>query len=113
MNPFTREEVSAFLVTVKHHAPRYYPFFLCAVRTGMRLGELLALKWEDLDYRSRFLLVQRNYTHGQITTPKNGEPRRVDMSRELTQTLKDLYAERQLETAANTWKESHTSVGIL
>ena len=81
VNPFTREEASIFLSAVRRHAPRYYPLFLCALRTGMRLGELLALQWGDVDFRGRFILVQRNYTHGHITTPKSGEARRVDSSR--------------------------------
>ena len=103
VNPFTRQEVSIFLAAAQRHAARYYPLFLCAVRTGLRLGELLALQWGDLDFQSRFLLVQRNYTHGKVTTPKSGEVRRVDMSRELTQTLADLRAKRQLEASANGW----------
>ena len=103
VNPFTREEVSIFLAAAQRHAARYFPLFLCAARTGLRLGELLALQWGDLDFKGRFLLVQRNYTHGQVTTPKSGEVRRVDMSRELTQTLADLHTERQLDASANGW----------
>jgi integrase len=99
INPFTREEVSAFLEATKRYAPPYHPFFLCAVRTGMRLGELLALQWNDIDFHGRFIVVQRNYTRGELATPKSGESRRVDMSRELTQTLKDLLTNRQLEAA--------------
>ncbi len=105
ITPLTREEVSAFLETVRQRAPRYYPLFLCAVRTGLRMGELLALQWRDLDFHGRFIEVQRSYTHWQVTTPKSGESRRVDMSRELMQTLQDLQTERQLEAAANGWKE--------
>ena len=82
-----------------------YPLFLCALRTGLRLGELLALQWDDLDHHGRFIEVQRNYTRRVVAAPKSGESRRVDMSRELTQALKDLYTERQLEAAANGWKE--------
>ena len=105
INPFTREEVAAFLETVHQRAPRYYPLFLCAVRTGLRMGELLAIQWCDLDFHGRFIEVQRSYTHWRITTPKSGESRRVDMSRELMQTLKDLHTERQLQAVANGWKE--------
>ena len=36
--------------------------------------------WGNLDFQSRFLLVQRNYTHGKVTTPESGEVRQVDMS---------------------------------
>jgi integrase len=102
INPFSREEVAAFLDAIKRYAPPFYPFFLCAVRTGMRLGELLALQWGDIEFNGRFIVVQRNYTRGEIVdTPKNGETRRVDMSRELTQTLKDLLTDRQLEASMN------------
>jgi len=48
--------------------------------------------------------VRRNYTHWKITSPKSGENRRVDMSRELARTLAALHTERQAETAASTWE---------
>lgn len=105
INPFSRGEVATFLDTVKEKAPRYFPLFLCAARTGLRQGEILALQWGDLDFHGRFIEVQRNYARRRISTPKSGESRRVDMSLELAQTFKDLYVERQLETAANGWKE--------
>jgi integrase len=101
INPLTREEVATLLGTAKAKAARYYPIFLCAARTGLRMGELLALRWEDLDFRGRFLQISRSYTHWKITTPKSGESRRVDMSLELAQTLKDLFLERQVEAGAN------------
>src|SRR5215831_2714945 len=85
-DPLTREEVA---------------LFLCALRTGLRMGELLALQWPDIDWQGRFIEVRRNYTHWKVTSPKSGESRRVDMSRELTQTLKDLLLERQIDAAAS------------
>ncbi len=105
INPLTREEVAILLDIARHRSPRYSTLFLCAVRTGLRLGELLGLQWDDLDYHGRFIEVQRNYTRGRVSTPKSGESRLVDMSLELTQAFKDLYAERQLEAAANGWKD--------
>ncbi len=102
INPFSREEVAAFLEATKRYLPQFYPLFLCAVRTGMRLGELLALQWGDIDFHGQFIVVRRNYTRGEVVdTPKSGETRRVDMSRKLTQTLKDLLTDRQLEAAMN------------
>ena len=105
INPLTRDEASTFVEAARQHAPTNYPLFLCALRTGLRQGELLALQWGDVDYHGRFIEVRRNYTHGRIATPKSGETRRVDMSRELTRVLKDLYTERQLDAAANGWKD--------
>ncbi len=101
INPLTREEIATLLSTAKAHTSRYYPVLLCAARTGLRMGELLALRWEDLDFRERFIQVSRNYTHWKLTTPKSGESRRVDMSRELTQVLKDLKLERQMDAGAS------------
>jgi integrase-like protein len=93
-------EVALLLDTAKTKMPRYYALFLCAARTGLRMGELLALQWPDIDWQSRFIEVRRSYTHFKVTTPKSGESRRVDMSKELTQTLKDLLLERQIEAGA-------------
>ncbi len=103
--PLTREEVALLIDTAKAKLPRYYPLFLCAVRTGLRMGELLALQWEDIDWQGRFIEVRRNYTHFRLTTPKSGESRRVDMSRELGQTLADLRTEQQIEAAAQGGQE--------
>ena len=103
--PLTREEISTLLETAKTKAPRYYPLFLCAARTGLRMGELLALQWEDLDFHQRFIQVSRNYTHWTLTTPKSGENRKVDMSLGLTQALKDLEIDRQLEKVTRNWKD--------
>jgi integrase len=99
----SKEEARAFLKAVKDHYPRYYPFFLCALRTGMRLGELLALEWGDVDFRGKFIEVRRAYTKGGITTPKNGKSRRVDMSRQLEETLGALYSARKREILAKGW----------
>ena len=106
ISPLTREEVALLIETAKAKLPRYYPLFLCAVRTGLRMGELLALQWGDIDWHGRFIEVRRNYTHFKLTTPKSGESRRVDMSKELAQTLRDVLTERQIEAAASQGTET-------
>lgn len=108
IDPLTREEFSQLLVTAKDKLPRYNPLFLCAVRTGLRMGELLALQWPDIDWQGGFIEVRRNYTHWKVTTPKSGESRRADMSKELTQTLKDLLLERQIEAGATGTARFHS-----
>lgn len=105
INPLTREEARNLLEVMEEHHPRYYPFFLCALRTGMRLGELLALEWGDIDFRGGFVEVRRGYVRGQITTPKNGKTRRIDMSGQLAETLKALQVERKKEVLAKGWRE--------
>jgi integrase len=105
INPLTREEAKVFLDTVQAHYPRHYPFFLCALRTGLRLGELLTLQWGDIDFHGGFIEVRRSFTRGHYTTPKNGKTRRVDMSPQLAETLKELRTERKRETLARGWRE--------
>lgn len=41
--------------------------------TGLRLGELLALRWRDLDWQRRILHVRRSYTYGEEGTPNLSE----------------------------------------
>lgn len=103
INPLTGDECKIFLEAVKQNSPRYYPFFLCALRTGMRLGELLALEWGNIDFNGGFLEIRRGFTKGRITTPKSGKSRRVDMSGQLSETLKALRVERMKETLAKGW----------
>jgi integrase len=51
----------------------------------------------DLDFTSRFVEIRRNYSCGQITTPKNGKTRRVDMSLQLTNVLDNYVAKKKAE----------------
>ena len=52
------------------------------------IGEAMALKWGDIDFRGRFVKVRRSIVRGRITTPKSHKERRVDMTPQLAETLK-------------------------
>ena len=87
VNPLTREQVSAFLTTARQECPEHYPLLLCAFRTGMRLGELMGLAWEDIDFVANTIEVRRSYSHSHFSTPKSHKSRLVDMSDQLNRTL--------------------------
>jgi len=56
-------------------------FLLCAVLTGMRRGELLGLKWEDIDFAGNRIHVRRALWRGGFVTPKSRRSRRaIDMA---------------------------------
>jgi integrase len=61
------------------------------------------LKWGDIQFgageddANRYILVQRNYVNGRFTTPKSNKSRRVDLSRQLRNTLLELRDKRLLE----------------
>jgi len=97
INPLTREEVKTLLDKTFEKSPHWYPLLLCATRTGMREGELIGLKGIDLDFRGQFIEVQRILSRGELTTPKNGKTRRIDMSGQLKDVLQDLLSKRRAE----------------
>ena len=84
----TSEELKDLLNTVEKHFPGHYPLVLLLARTGLRIGEALALQWSDFDFNQRFIEVRRGVYKGRITRPKNGKIRLVDMSPQLAYTLK-------------------------
>lgn len=55
----------------------YSPLLRVAVRTGLRLGELLGLQWRDVDLEASVLHVKRQWTkYGELTAPKTKRARR-------------------------------------
>ena len=106
IRPFTWEEVALFEEAMKERYPRYYPLFLTALRTGMRLGELVALKPGDLDFKGKFIEVRRSYSRGHLTTPKSGKGRRVDMSAGLAEVLRLHLVARKKEAIRKGWGET-------
>jgi integrase len=93
LDPLNHEEVKLFMEKCSEFYPEHYPFFLCAFRTGMRMGELLALQWGDVDWNGKFIRVERSYKLGRISPTKTGKARRVDMSDQLCETLRGLYTQ--------------------
>jgi len=63
---------------------------LTALRTGMRRGELLALRWDNVDLESRRIRVAEAMSNGVVTATKNHKPRVVPISRELALELAGL-----------------------
>jgi integrase len=54
--------------------------FLTAAFTGLRMGELLALRWRDVDFARNVVRVRASYYLGQLTTPKSGKVRAVPLA---------------------------------
>lgn len=73
-----------------------YTLFLCAIHTGLRAGEQLALEWADIDSNGKFLSVERSYdrVHRKVVPTKTKKHRRVDISDELLEALQVLRKDR-------------------
>ena len=57
--------------------------FLTAALTGLRMGELLALRWRDVDFSAQSVRVTASYTAGKLGTPKSGLGRVVPLMDEV------------------------------
>lgn len=101
INPYSKQELSHLLKGFKEWIPDHYPLLLTLARTGMRLGEVFALKWDDIDFEKRLINVQRTFHRSKIGTPKNGKSRLVDMSKQLSGTLIELENKKKAEAIEN------------
>ncbi len=61
--------------------------FLTAAFTGLRRGELLALRWRDVDFAGSALRVRASYAGGALTSPKSGKVRSVPLAPEVAEAL--------------------------
>jgi integrase len=79
IDPLSREEARRLLEAAK--GDRLEALYVLALNTGMRQGEILALKWDDLELEAGTLRVRRTLTKtGKVYTtgePKTRNSRRV------------------------------------
>jgi integrase len=68
--------------------------YLVAAFTGLRRGELLALRWRDVDFEGSIIRVRSSYAAGQLTTPKSGKVRSVPMAPDVAEALARLGQRR-------------------
>jgi integrase len=100
IQPLSRDQVGAFLDTVA--GDRMEALYVLAVTAGLRQGELLALKWEDVDLEGEYptLQVRRSLseTRGRrsFETPKSGRGRYLRLSGRAVVALR-AHRKRQLE----------------
>jgi integrase len=94
---FDRDELTRLLRLAEEACPESHVFLLCLARTGMRLGEAMALEWRDVDWTGRVILIRRSRRRNRVSQPKNGTARRVDMSRQLVEALQSLRTLQEAE----------------
>jgi len=89
---------------------QFKPILLTAIRTGMRLGEILALKWDDINLKEDYLLVKDS---------KNYESRYIPIHPELKDVLINLkensnneYVFEGRKTIKRQWQKAFKGSGI-
>ena len=61
----------------------YYTAILIALHTGVRLGELMALKWVNVDFRNRQIIIKDNFSAGVLGSTKSNKIRYMPMTSDL------------------------------
>ena len=119
IQPFTPEQVQSFFAAIRGH--KWEALFTLALATGMRQGELLGLKWQDINFSTGTLQVRRMLTRVSSETSVRvfieAEPKTQQSRRSITiasfafEALKQ-HRLRQLETRlkADTLWEEHDYV---
>ena len=71
--PMSPEQIKTFL-TANREDP-LFPAFFILISTGMRRGELLGLKWPDIDLDNRTIFIQRSWVKSRTKTAQFSEPK--------------------------------------
>ena len=61
---------------------------LTGLRTGLRIGELRALRWQDVDLVAGRLSVRQAAAKNDVGTPKSGRKRTIELGRDIQGALK-------------------------
>jgi integrase len=85
---FSLEEVMALVRAAA--SAQDAAIYLTAAFTGLRRGELLALRWRDVDFSNQVVRVRSSYADGALTTPKSGKVRSVPMAPDVAEALAKL-----------------------
>jgi integrase len=98
---FSADATEAVLKVARENHPDIYPALLLGFRAGLRIGEVCALKWEDINFEAGTLTVRRTNHKGHVDSPKGGRERVIPLSPELDAALR-AYQARMAESALRT-----------
>ncbi len=108
IQPLSADQVRSLLQAADEAGDRLAILYTVAVRTGMRPGEMLALRWSDVDLETGTLQINRALSGGEFTPPKTARSRRrINLSPATAAALKS-HRKRQLEerlAKAGLWQD--------
>lgn len=92
---FSKEEIQQFFTYNRNHSQFY--FYLIALYTGMRRGELVGLKWDRIDFTNNQILVTRTFdSQGLKDTTKSSKKRVVPIHPKVKEALIELKSNNPL-----------------
>lgn len=95
VKPLDEKGVSEFVKAIKGH--RFENFFILALLTGARQGELLGITWDCIDFKQKSLRINKQLQRtGTLETTKNGKERILILPQQAIQAL-EKQRQHQLE----------------
>ena len=98
VNALSPDQARAFLESAR--GDRFEALYVLAVTAGLRVGELLGLKWDDVDLDAGTLSVRRTLSEARsgkiFEPPKNGKGRNIRLTSQAVEALK-AHRKRQHE----------------
>ncbi|MCG8687299.1 MAG: site-specific integrase [Desulfobacterales bacterium] len=90
IDPFTFDELKHLLNSLKEKDPEWHDLVLFWSRTGVRPGELMALRWESVDFFNKQVLIcaTRNYYGGDGPPKTEASDREIHLRPVVTKALK-------------------------
>jgi integrase len=99
-DPFSRQDLDKFLEAAWSKLPEPFPLILeTMAMSGMRLGEALAMSWENLDARNCQYNISETTRHGRFGPPKSGK-RLLDLDATLVGKLESHIKKLKKESLA-------------
>ncbi len=111
VHPLTNEQARKLLDVAQ--GDRLEALYVVAVQSGLRQGELLALRWEDVDLEAHTVQVRRTLTRNggklAVGPTKTAKGRRtVRLTRDATEALQSHLAQQlvEIDKAGDNWQEN-------
>jgi integrase len=86
---FDFDELGVFLDAAKSE-PEVFAAVLAVADAGLRVGEVRALEWRNIDLKGRRMTVAQTDWRGEIGSPKGGRMRTLDLTARLEQALREI-----------------------
>jgi integrase len=113
INPLNPDQAKAFLTAAQ--GDRYEALYVLAIHYGLRQGELLGLKWSDVDLEAGTLQVRRTMSESRVgrieEQPKSGKGRHIELSQTTIEALKSHRERQQKEEKKGT--EEYKDQGLI
>lgn len=73
----TSEDLGRLVQAARRFQPRRYAEVVTLAYSGMRIGELYGLHWEDVDFDTKSITIRRSVWRGEVGTTKTGKARHI------------------------------------